>query len=150
MRQFHHHAVGGSEWCFSACKAASLWKSWSHRDLLHRCRTALGVQRRHLHFMYPFFILAPLLTFMLPIAGGGLKGSVRGGIGVKTITSNNALSNLPPQKPLAATSSLALSSVVALRVDSVSPDSACRHGSMHTSWHTSVRRLAVRLRTSLC
>ena len=45
---------------------------------------------------------------------------------------------------------LALSSVVALRVDSVSPDSACRRGSMHTSWHTSVRRLVVRSRTSLC
>ena len=69
---------------------------------------------------------------------------------IKTFTSNNALSNLPPQNPLAATSSLVLSSLLAVRRESDSPLSGWRWGSMETSWQTSVRRLASRSRTSLC
>ena len=69
---------------------------------------------------------------------------------MKTLTSKNALSNLPPQNPLAATSSLALSSVLAVWRESDSPLSGWRWGSMETSWQTSVRRLARRSRTSLC
>ena len=40
---------------------------------------------------------------------------------------------------LPATSSLALFSVAALRVESASPESRCKRGSMHTSWRTSVK-----------
>ena len=64
--------------------------------------------------------------------------------------SKNALSNLPPQKPLAAMSSLELSSVAVLRVVNVSPERGCKRGSTLTSWQTSVRRSAMRSRTSLC
>ena len=67
-----------------------------------------------------------------------------------TLTSKNALSNLPPQNSLAAMSSLELSSVAVLRVVKVSPERGCRRGSTLTSWQTSVRRCAIRSRTSLC
>ena len=81
-------------------------------------------------------------SFMLPVAGG--KGlSVEGACGLKTLTSKKARSWCPPQKPLAATSSLAPSAVRAEALDSISPVTGCRAGSMHTSWQTSIMSLAV-------
>ena len=67
---------------------------------------------------------------------------------VITLTSKNALSNLPSQKPLAAISVLELSSV-AMGGECLTRR-GCRRGSMLMSWQTSVRRSAIRLRTSLC
>ena len=69
------------------------------------------------------------------------------GLKKRTLTSKNARSHLPPQKPLAATSSRALSSVLALRVEKDSPLSGWRWGS---SWQTSVSKLVKRSHTSLC
>ena len=78
-----------------------------------------------------------------------------GAWGLKTFTSKR-----PPQKPLAATSSLAPSSVIAEAPESASPESAspvsaspvigCKVGSMHTLWYTSYISFAVRSLTSLC
>ena len=70
--------------------------------------------------------------------------------GLKTLTSTNALSKDPPQKPCAATSKRALSCVFAERWDNTSPDSGCRLGSTDTQWHTSDNRDAVMSLTSLC
>ena len=68
---------------------------------------------------------------------------------MKTLISINVPSNLPLQKPLAATSNFASSPVFALRVERISPERGCRWGSMQTSWNTSVRRFARRSRISL-
>ena len=56
----------------------------------------------------------------------------------------------PPQKPLAATSSLAPSSVMAEAPESASPVMGCSVGSMDTLLQTSEMRLAVRSLISLC
>ena len=69
---------------------------------------------------------------------------------MNTRTSRKVLSCLPPQKPLAAMSSLAPSVVIADRPDSTSLDTSCRSGSTWTSWHTSVSRFAVMSLISLC
>ena len=58
-------------------------------------------------------------------------------------------SNLPPQSPLTAISSLAPSVVMAVRPDSSSVVSSCRSGSTRTSLQTSLRRLAVMTLISL-
>ena len=68
-----------------------------------------------------------------------------GAWGLKTSTSKQ-----PPQKPVAATSSLAPSSVIAEAPESASPAIGCKVGSMHTSWYTSDISFAVRSLTSLC
>ena len=70
---------------------------------------------------------------------------------MKTRTSKKVFSNLPPpHTPFAEMSSLAPSCELAVAPDSWSDVVGCRLGSMHTSLHTSVRRLAVRSRISLC
>jgi len=48
-----------------------------------------------------------------------------------TLTSNNALSNLPPQKPLATMSSLESSSVAVLRVVNAWPERGVAGGALH-------------------
>ena len=69
---------------------------------------------------------------------------LEGAWGLKTLTSQKVLSCLPLQKPFTARSNLAPSWVlVELRLK-VSVDRGCRSGSVMTSWHTSVSRLAVR------
>ena len=73
-----------------------------------------------------------------------------GANGLITLTSKNALSNLPPQKLLAAMSRLELSSVAVLWVVNVSPERRCRRGYTLMSWQMSVRRSDIRARTSLC
>ena len=64
--------------------------------------------------------------------------------------SKKARSKRPPQKPLAATSSLASSSAIAEAPESASLVIGCKVGLMHTSWHTSDISFAVRSLTSLC
>ena len=71
-------------------------------------------------------------------------------MGVKNPSLKNARSKRPPQKPLAATSSLAPSSVMAEAPVSNSPVTGWRDGSMDTLWQTSDNKLAVRSLTSLC
>ena len=72
-----------------------------------------------------------------------------GARGLNTLTSRNILSSLPPQKPLAAMSNLAPSSVFAVRLVIVSVVISCRSGSTLTSLHTSVNRVAVKSLISL-
>ena len=69
---------------------------------------------------------------------------------MNTRTSKKARSKGPPQKPFAATSSLAPSSVMAEAPESASPVMGCSVGSMDTLLQTSEMRLAVRSLTSLC
>ena len=69
---------------------------------------------------------------------------------MKTLTSKKVRSNRPPQKPLAATSSLTPSSLIAEAPESASPVIGSRVGSMHTSWQTSAIKFAVRSLISLC
>ena len=75
-----------------------------------------------------------------------LMGHARG---LNTWTLKNVLSYLPPQNPLAAISSLAPSWWLAVAPTRVSPGAHCKPGSMHTSWHTSVSKVALILRISL-
>ena len=56
---------------------------------------------------------------------------------MKTRTSKKVLSRRPPQKPFAAMSNLALSSIIAEAPLTVSPKSGCKVGSMQTSLQTS-------------
>ena len=65
-------------------------------------------------------------------------------------TSENVLSNRPPQKPLAAMSSRAPSCAFEVAPVRTFPVIGCRSGSMQTSLQTSVRTLAVRSLISLC
>ena len=64
--------------------------------------------------------------------------------GLKTHTSKKAHSKRPPQKPLAATSSLAPSFVMAQVPERASPVIGCKVGSMHTLWQTSLIRFAIK------
>ena len=75
---------------------------------------------------------------------------LEGAIGLKTLTSKNALSYRPPQKPLAAICSLAPSSVTAEAPVMGSPVIGCSVGSMQTSLHTSDSQHPTVPRTSLC
>ncbi len=70
-------------------------------------------------------------------------------LGLKIRTSKNAHSNRPPHRPLALMSSLAAGSRFADRCAKVSPLNGCSRGSTSTSWQISLRRLAVRSRSSL-
>ena len=81
------------------------------------------------HFSHPLFILLPnpARAFCMWIARRFDRAQ-----GLKTLTSTNALSKGPPQKPCAATSNRALSCVFAERWDKTSPDSGCRLGSTDT------------------
>ena len=87
---------------------------------------------------------------MLSVTSGRCLVLVRGGVRLKTRTSKNVYSNLPPHTPFAETSSLAPSCELVVAPGSWSDIVDCRLGSMHTSLHTSVRRLALRSRISLC
>ena len=71
-------------------------------------------------------------------------------MGVEDWYIKNVFSNLPPHTQFAEMSSLASSCELAVAPDSWSGVVGCRFSSMHTSLHTSVRRLAVRSRISLC
>ena len=104
-------------------------------------------------------ILCSLLTFMSFVTRGNAVGLVRRSVGIKHPYIKKCSfkpASLPPPPPppppkqLATTSSRALSSVLALRVEKDSPLSGWRWGSMETSWQTSVSKLAKRSRTSLC
>ena len=55
-----------------------------------------------------------------------------------------------PKKLWATMSILALSSLFAVLCLNSSPVTGCRHGSVPTAWHTSLRRLAVMSLISLC
>ena len=69
---------------------------------------------------------------------------LEGAWGLNTLTSQRVLSCLPPQKPFTAMSSRAPSWVLVEFKLKVSVDKGCRSGSVLTSWHTSVSKLAVR------
>ena len=73
---------------------------------------------------------------------------VRWSVGLKTLTSKNAHSNQPPQKPLALMSNLASSPQMLVLMDNTSPVRGCRGGSIVTSLHTSFSRSAVISRSS--
>ena len=73
-----------------------------------------------------------------------------GAWGLNTLTSKKVLSKVPPQNPFAAMSSRAPSWRLAEAPVKVLFDTGCNPGSIHTSWHTSVSKVAVRLRISLC
>ena len=84
-----------------------------------------------LDFPNSLFVGQFLDVFVFSVAGG--RGCLFDGArGLKTFTSKRS-----PQKPLAATSSLASSSVIAEAPESASPVIGCKVGSMHTSWYTS-------------
>ena len=68
---------------------------------------------------------------------------------MKTLTSKNARSNRPPQKPLALMSNLASSPRMLVLMDNTSPVRGCRGVSTVTSLHTSFSRSAVISRSSL-
>ena len=70
--------------------------------------------------------------------------------GLKTRTSKNAHSNVPPHKPRAFTSSRASGSRLALECKKTSPLRGCSLGSTSTSVQTSLKSEAVRSRISLC
>ena len=70
--------------------------------------------------------------------------------GLKTRTSKNAHSNVPPHKPRALTSSRASGSRLALECRKTSPLRGCSLGSTSTSVQTSLKSEAVRSRISLC
>ena len=70
--------------------------------------------------------------------------------GMNTLTSKNGLSNFPPQKPYAETSSRELLSVIEVEYNIASPDSGYKCGSVHTLWHTSDSSEAMMSLTSLC
>ena len=102
-----------------------------------------------LHLTYPLFIRSVFLLLMLSVTNGGCL-VVGGGIGVEDTHIKKCLSNLPPHTTFAETSSLAPSCELAVAPDSWYDVVGCRLCSMHTSLHTSVRRLAVRSWISLC
>ena len=103
-----------------------------------------------LHFEYPLCVCAFLFPLVLSVAGGRCLIPVGGGVGVEDSYIKNVFSNLPPHTPFAEMSSLAPSCELAVAPDSWSGVVGCRFGLMHTSLHTSVRRLAMRSRISLC
>ena len=117
-----------------------------HWGLLLPCRTSLVGQRMHVQLLELAVCTCIFLLLMALVASGHLWCSVWGGNGLITLTLKYCLSNLPPQKLLAAMSSLELSSVAMLRVVNVSSERRCRQGFTLTSWQTSVRRLAIRSR----
>ena len=73
-----------------------------------------------------------------------------GANGLKTRTSTNARSDLPPQNPFITMSSLAPSCVLAVDKENSSGETGCNSGSVATCYQTSVNSLAVRSRISLC
>ena len=75
---------------------------------------------------------------------------LEGAWGLKTLTSQKVFSCLPPQKLFTAMSSRAPSWVLVEFELKVSVDKGCRSGSVLTSWHTSVSKLAVKSPISLC
>ena len=84
--------------------------------------------------------MAALLLLMLAHAVGGwhLRLLVRGSAW-ETLTSNNAFSNRPPQKPHAEMSKRAWSSRLTELAMKASPVRGWRGGSVVTSWHTSIQ-----------
>lgn len=101
------------------------------------------------NFVYMLFILPFLFCSCL------LYTDARGpcwfdwALELNTLTSRNAFSNLPPQKPYTAMSKWAPSSVIAEWCDIVSPESDCRWSSVVTPWQTSDSNEAVMSLTSL-
>ena len=87
---------------------------------------------------------------MLPVAGREWSVSVWWGMGVEHSDIEERSFIGSPQNPFAAMSSRAPSWWLAVAPVRISLGTGCRPGSMHTSWHTSVSRVAVRLRISLC
>ena len=85
-----------------------------------------------------------LLSLMFSVSVGQQAVTVRGCVGIEDSHITKSFSCLPPQKPFTAMSNLAPSWVlVELRLK-VSVDRGCMSGSVMTSCHTSVSRLAVR------
>ena len=73
-----------------------------------------------------------------------------GAWGLNTLISKYVLSKVPPQTPFAAISSRAPACELAVAPISSSSVTGWSSGSVHTSLHTSVRRVAVRSCISLC
>ena len=73
-----------------------------------------------------------------------------GANGLNTLTSKNALSYVPPQKPFATMSRQAPSWVLAVALVSCSLESGCKVGSIATQEQISVNRWAVKSLISLC
>ena len=90
------------------------------------------------------FIYAAFLPLMTSIACCHLKVTVW-----FWISSKKAHWCGVPQNPLTLTSNLALSSLFAVACGRCSPERAWSGGSTHTSWHTSVKSFAMKLRISL-
>ena len=86
---------------------------------------------------------------MLPVHCRWCLVSIRGGEGVK-YSHVKGLLKLPPQTPLADTSNLAPSWLLAEAPLSWSGVTGCKSGSTHTSLHTSVSRESVMSWISLC
>ena len=104
-----------------------------------------------LHLTYSLFVCSFFLSFMLSVAGSRCLVLIGGGVGVEdSYIKKGLFKSPPPHTPFAKMSSLAPSCELAVAPDSWSDVVGCRLGSMHTSLHTSVRRLAVRSRISLC
>ena len=83
-------------------------------------------------------------------AAAGVRFRLDGAIGLKTLTSKNVFSYLPPQTPFADRSSLAPSCVLADAPSSWLGETGCKSGSTRTSLHTSVSNEAVMSLISLC
>ena len=103
-----------------------------------------------LHFPYSQFVGPDLRSLMFPVCTGKALLTIGGASGLKTRTSKKVLSRRPPQKPFAAMSSLAPSSIIAEAPLRVSPESGCKVGSMQTSLKTSDNQPPTVSRTSLC
>ena len=83
----------------------------------------------------PLFVFPSLLILMSLVACLDSGGLIRGSVGVEHphIKKCSLESATAPQIPLAATSSLAFVSPLALKRESVSPVKGCRVGSIDTS-----------------
>ena len=103
-----------------------------------------------LHFEYPLYVCSFLFPLVFSVAGGRCLIPVGGGVGVEDSYIKKCLLKSPTHAPFAEMSSLAPSCELAVALDSWSGVVGCRFGSMDTSLHTSVRRLSVRSRISLC
>ena len=73
-----------------------------------------------------------------------------GAWGLNTLTSMKVFSKVPPQNPFAAMSSRAPSWQLAEAPIRALFITGCKPGLIHMLWYTSVSRVAIRLRISLC
>ena len=103
-----------------------------------------------LHFSHTLFVRSDLGPLMSSIGGGKALLTVRRGMRVENLDIKiGPLITTPPQKPLAAMSSLAPSSVIIEALLKISPIIGCNGGSMQTSVQTSDSQPATVSLTSL-